>query len=66
VLPRQAKKLDGASMQDPSLNLAQGEVDNRLRINQPHQLHRSDGDIWGRRRMVGEKNFTAPNQGDEE
>jgi hypothetical protein len=32
----QPKRLDGASVRDPSLNLPQGEVDNRLRINQPH------------------------------
>jgi hypothetical protein len=33
----QPKRLDGASMRDPSLNLPQGgEIDNRLRINQPH------------------------------
>jgi hypothetical protein len=32
----QPKRLDRASMRDPSLNLPQGEVDNRLRINQPH------------------------------
>jgi hypothetical protein len=32
----QPKRLDAASMQDLSLNLPQeGEVDNRLRINQP-------------------------------
>jgi hypothetical protein len=32
----QPKTLDGASMRDPSLNLPQGgEIDNRLRINQP-------------------------------
>jgi hypothetical protein len=36
VLPRQAKRLDGASVRDPALNLPQGEVDNRLRINQLH------------------------------
>jgi hypothetical protein len=33
----QPKRLDGTSMRDPSLNLPQrGEIDNRLRINQPH------------------------------
>jgi hypothetical protein len=32
----QPKRLDGASMRDPSLNLPQGEIDNRLRITQPH------------------------------
>jgi hypothetical protein len=33
----QPEGLDGASMRDPFLNLPQeGEVDNRLRINQPH------------------------------
>jgi hypothetical protein len=32
----QPKRLDGVSMQDPSLNLLQGgEIVNRLRINQP-------------------------------
>jgi hypothetical protein len=31
------KRLDGASMRDPSLNLPQGgEIDNRPRLNQPH------------------------------
>jgi hypothetical protein len=34
---RVAKRLDGASVQDPSLNLPQrGEIENRRRINQPH------------------------------
>jgi hypothetical protein len=34
----QPKRLDGTSMRDPSLNLPQGgEIDNRLRINQPHR-----------------------------
>jgi hypothetical protein len=33
----QPKRPDGASMRDPSLDLPQGgEIDNRLRINQPH------------------------------
>jgi hypothetical protein len=33
----QPKRLDGASMRDPSLNLPQGgEIDTRLRLNQPH------------------------------
>jgi hypothetical protein len=33
----QPKRLDGASVRDPSLNLPQGgEIDNRLRINHPH------------------------------
>jgi hypothetical protein len=33
----QLKRLDGASVRDPSLNLPQGgEVDNRLRFNHPH------------------------------
>jgi hypothetical protein len=33
----------GASVRDPSLNLPQGEIDNRLRINQPiARLHRSE------------------------
>jgi hypothetical protein len=33
----QPKRLDAASMRDPSLNLPQGgDVDNRPRINQPH------------------------------
>jgi hypothetical protein len=31
----QPKKLDGVSMEHPSLNLLQGEIDNHLRINQP-------------------------------
>jgi hypothetical protein len=36
----QPKRLDGASMRDPSLNLPQeGEVDNRLRITQPRFVH---------------------------
>jgi hypothetical protein len=41
----QPKRLDGASMRDPSLNLPQGgEVDNCLRINQRiARLHRSEG-----------------------
>jgi hypothetical protein len=35
--PTQPKRLDGASVRDPSLNLPQGGgVDNRLRIKQPH------------------------------
>jgi hypothetical protein len=33
----QPKRLDGASVQDPFLNMPQGrEVDNRLRTNHPH------------------------------
>jgi hypothetical protein len=32
----QWKRLDGASMRDPSLDLPQGEVDNGLRITQAH------------------------------
>jgi hypothetical protein len=33
----QPKRLDRASVRDPSLNLLQGrEVDNRLHINDPH------------------------------
>jgi hypothetical protein len=33
----QPKRLDRVSMRDPSLNLPQGgEIDNRLRITQPH------------------------------
>jgi hypothetical protein len=41
----QPKRLDGASMRDPSLNLRQGgEIDTRLRLNQPiARLHRSEG-----------------------
>jgi hypothetical protein len=34
----QPKRLDGASVRDPSLNLPQGgEIDNHLRINQPRR-----------------------------
>jgi hypothetical protein len=34
----QPKRLDGASVRDPVLNLPQGrKVDNRLHINQPHR-----------------------------
>jgi hypothetical protein len=33
----QPKRLDGAPMWDPSFNLPQGgEIDNHLRLNQPH------------------------------
>jgi hypothetical protein len=41
----QPKRLDGASMQDPSLNLPQGgEIDNRLQIINPiARLHWSEG-----------------------
>jgi hypothetical protein len=60
-------------VRDPSLNLPQGrEVDNGLRIHRPHsqgppELRGSDeGNVMGRRRLVGEKIFTAPSQGGEE
>jgi hypothetical protein len=40
----QPKRLDGASMRDPSLNLPQGgEIDNRLRPIA--RLHRSEGAV---------------------
>jgi hypothetical protein len=43
----QPKRLDRASIQDPSLNLPQGgEINNRLRINQPlSQALRSEGAV---------------------
>jgi hypothetical protein len=68
----QPKRLDGASVRDPSLNLPQGgEVDNRLRINHPHsqappEWRSSDEEnVMGRRRLVGEKIFAAPSHGGE-
>jgi hypothetical protein len=58
-------------VRDPSLNLPQGEGDNRLRINHPHSQAppegrgSDEGNVMGRRRLVGEKIFTAPSQGGE-
>jgi hypothetical protein len=43
----QPKRLDGASMRDPSFNLPQGgEIDNHLQIVNPiARLHRSEGAV---------------------
>jgi hypothetical protein len=67
------KRLDGASMRDPSLNLPQGrEIDTRLRLNQPHsqappeRRGSDEGDMMGKAKNGGRKNYFAPSQGGEE
>jgi hypothetical protein len=50
----QLERLDGASVRDPSLNLPQ-EVDNCLRINQPHSQAPPEWRGWGWCGGEGEK-----------
>jgi hypothetical protein len=59
----QTKRLDEVLVQNPSLNLPQGEaVDNRLQIINPiARLHRSEGsdegDMMGKAKIGGQKDL---------